>query len=57
MLRIRGTRDTLLTALVAEWSARQIGLPAEREGLRELLQGGDFNPMEGHQSTRATRLC
>lgn len=29
MLRIRGTRDTLLTALVAEWSHQQIGLPAQ----------------------------
>jgi len=27
MLRIRGNRDTLLSALIAHWSEQQIGLP------------------------------
>ena len=38
MLRIRGTRDTLLTALVAEWSAQQLALPAEPDRLQKLQQ-------------------
>ncbi len=46
MLRIRGTRDTLLTALVAEWSARQLALPAEPDGIERLQQ------LIGHRGKR-----